>query len=71
MIPMDRGVMIPPIEETTVQKYDMQFGTNVVGTRIATSLLGFRSCMTDVSLLAVYRSLAVHDSVASWAIRSH
>ena len=25
------GVMIPPVEEITVQKYDMQFGTNVVG----------------------------------------
>jgi retinol dehydrogenase-12 len=26
------GVMIPPVEEITVQKYDMQFGTNVMGT---------------------------------------
>jgi retinol dehydrogenase 12 len=25
------GVMVTPIEETTVQKYDMQFGTNVIG----------------------------------------
>lgn len=28
------GVMIPPVEEITVQKYDSQFGTNVVGERI-------------------------------------
>ncbi len=28
----DSGVMVPPIEETTVQKYDSQFGTNVMGT---------------------------------------
>ena len=32
------GVMIPPIEEITVQKYDSQFGTNVVGTRLVVSL---------------------------------
>lgn len=31
--------MTPPIEETTVQKYDMQFGTNVVGTRIVARLI--------------------------------
>ena len=27
----DSGVMIPPVEDITVQKYDMQFGTNVIG----------------------------------------
>ena len=27
--------MISPIEETTVQRYDLQFGTNVIGTRVA------------------------------------
>lgn len=25
------GVMVPPVEEVTVQKYDSQFGTNVMG----------------------------------------
>jgi hypothetical protein len=29
------GVMIPPVEELTVQKYDAQFGTNVIGTCVA------------------------------------
>ncbi|KAH9991367.1 NAD(P)-binding protein [Russula vinacea] len=33
------GVMIPPVEEITVQKYDMQFGTNVVGHWLFTKLL--------------------------------
>jgi hypothetical protein len=33
------GVMTPPIEDTTVQKYDMQFGTNVIGrSRVLLSL---------------------------------
>ena len=35
------GVMVPPIEETTVQKYDMQFGTNVIGTWIVACLIQF------------------------------
>lgn len=26
--------MVAPVEETTVQKFDLQFGTNVVGTRV-------------------------------------
>jgi hypothetical protein len=26
------GVMVTPVEEITVQNYDMQFGTNVIGT---------------------------------------
>jgi retinol dehydrogenase-12 len=30
----DSGVMIPPVEDITVQKYDSQFGTNVVGARV-------------------------------------
>jgi hypothetical protein len=29
------GVMIPPVEEITVQKYDIQFGTNVIGACVA------------------------------------
>ncbi|KAI9435207.1 NAD(P)-binding protein [Russula earlei] len=33
------GVMIPPVEETTVQKYDLQFGTNVIGHWLFTILL--------------------------------
>jgi NAD(P)-dependent dehydrogenase (short-subunit alcohol dehydrogenase family) len=36
--------MVPPIEDTTVQKYDMQFGTNVLGTWIVCSP---RSVLTD------------------------
>jgi hypothetical protein len=27
----DSGVMVPPVEDVTAQKYDSQFGTNVVG----------------------------------------
>lgn len=26
--------MVPPVEDVTVQKYDSQFGTNVVGARV-------------------------------------
>ena len=26
--------MVPPVEEVTVQKYDSQFGTNVVGAHV-------------------------------------
>ncbi|KAH9991371.1 NAD-binding protein [Russula vinacea] len=33
------GVMVPPVEDITVQKYDMQFGTNVVGHWLFTKLL--------------------------------
>jgi len=33
------GVMAPPAEETTVQKYDLQFGTNVIGHWLFTKLL--------------------------------
>ncbi|KAH9973111.1 NAD-P-binding protein [Lactifluus volemus] len=33
------GVMITPMEETTVQNYDMQFGTNVIGHWLFTTLL--------------------------------
>jgi len=33
------GVMVAPVEETTVQKYDLQFGTNVVGHWLFTTLL--------------------------------
>ncbi|KAI9435208.1 NAD(P)-binding protein [Russula earlei] len=33
------GVMVPPVEETTVQKYDLQFGTNVIGHWLFTILL--------------------------------
>ena len=29
------GVMASPIEQVTVQKYDMQFGTNVIGKRLS------------------------------------
>jgi hypothetical protein len=28
------GVMIPKVEDVTVQKYDLQFGINVLGTPI-------------------------------------
>ena len=30
----DSGVMIPPVEEITVQRYDSQFGINVMGARV-------------------------------------
>ena len=30
----DSGVMVPPVEDVTVQKYDSQFGTNVVGMHV-------------------------------------
>jgi retinol dehydrogenase-12 len=30
----DSGVMVPPVEDITVQTYDSQFGTNVVGERV-------------------------------------
>jgi NAD(P)-dependent dehydrogenase (short-subunit alcohol dehydrogenase family) len=33
------GVMIPPVEDVTVQKYDSQFGTNVIGHWLFTKLL--------------------------------
>jgi len=33
------GVMIPPVEEITVQNYDTQFGTNVMGHWLFTELL--------------------------------
>jgi hypothetical protein len=30
----DSGVMVPPVEDITVQNYDSQFGTNVMGARV-------------------------------------
>ena len=33
-----RGVMIPPIEQLTADGYDLQFGTNVLGTSIYVTL---------------------------------
>ncbi|KAH9046337.1 NAD(P)-binding protein [Lactarius deliciosus] len=33
------GIMVPPKEQVTTQKYDMQFGTNVIGHWLLTELL--------------------------------
>jgi len=44
------GVMVPPVEETTVQKYDLQFGTNVIGHWVFTlQLLPALFAATDAS----------------------
>ena len=40
------GVMVPPVEDITVQKYDMQFGTNVVG--VCCCLHSLDDCIADV-----------------------
>lgn len=42
--------MVPPKEELTVQKYDLQFGTNVISTWVVLVLLNDR-CITDMSIV--------------------
>ena len=59
------GVMVPPIEEATVQKYDMQFGTNVVGTWIVDRELPY-------SVDSIHcRSLVIHNSLVACALCGH
>ena len=37
LCPLYRGVMWPPIDQLTVDGYDMTWGTNVLGTKISIS----------------------------------
>lgn len=48
------GVMIPPVEEVTVQKYDSQFGTNVMG-----------ACVI-VYHLHIQADIPIHECVGHW-----
>jgi hypothetical protein len=63
----DSGVMIPPVEDITVQKYDSQFGTNVVGARVIVYPLHMQA---DVPIDEC-RPLAVHETAVACAFCSH
>jgi hypothetical protein len=57
------GVMASPIEQVTAQKYDLQFGTNVIGDpRLAPSSPGW---------LMMCRSLVVYTTAVTCSVRSH
>jgi hypothetical protein len=63
------GVMLSTMEETTVQKYDMQFGTNVIGkSRV---LLSLAFLPYDGGSLPIYRPLALHKALVARTFCSH
>jgi len=59
--------MTPPVEEMTVQKYDMQFGTNVVGAS-SFAPFGLLHASLTCRLAGICRPLAVHDPVVARAV---
>jgi hypothetical protein len=62
------GVMIPPVEEVTVQKYDSQFGTNVMGTCVIVYPFHMQA---DLLIHEMCRPLAVHETAVACAFCSH
>ena len=58
--------MSSPKEQLTAQKYDLQFGTNVIGKCL--SPLGPADHLTGLS---TYRSLAIHTTAVTCSVRSY
>jgi hypothetical protein len=63
--------MVTPLEDTTVQKYDLQFGTNVIGMRVAVYPLPFLCIAYEAWSLAIHRPLAIHKAVVTRTFCGH
>ncbi|KAH9037555.1 NAD(P)-binding protein [Lactarius hengduanensis] len=71
------GVMVPPKDQVTTQKYDMQFGTNVIGNRLSSSgpwlltelLLPALFAATDASLSHEKARVVTVSSIVNYFIK--